>query len=297
MSFQSSSARRTDRRRHALSVLRSILLCAITLATLSFSAMGQDPEGFRDALGLLDAWSANRVSSRGQPGLSIGVVLGNHLVWARGYGFADLEHKTPATPRTLYRIGSITKTFTAVSILQLRDAGKLQLDDPLQRHLSQVSIQSHSNSASAVTLRELLTHTSGLQREVPGTIVTDAIWPSDADLQRPLDQPFDPDIHWKYSNLGFALLGKVVAAESGEPWDKYVQDHILSPLGMLATRSNPRSDEPGLATGYLRTTARGNFVQAPFYPSGPTDPAGAIASNIEDLAKYMVFHIVGGQQR
>jgi len=294
VSFHPPAARCLDRRRHALALTLRTLFCVIALAVLSFSAMGQEPEGFRDALGLLDAWSANRVASRGQPGLSIGVVLGNHLVWSRGYGFADLEHKTPATPRTLYRIGSITKTFTAVSILQLRDAGKLQLDDPLQRHLSQVSIRSHSNSASAVTLRELLTHTSGLQREVPGTIVTDAIWPSDADLQRTLDQPFDPDIHWKYSNLGFALLGKVVTTETGQPWDKYVQDHILLPLGMLATRPIPRSDEPGLAVGYLRTAAGGSFVPAPFLPSGPTAPAMAIASNVEDLAKYMAFHIEEG---
>ena len=140
MSFQSSSARRTDRRRHALSVLRSILLCAITLATLSFSAMGQDPEGFRDALGLLDAWSANRVSSRGQPGLSIGVVLGNHLVWARGYGFADLEHKTPATPRTLYRIGSITKMFTALMLEQLVEANKVHLSDPVEKYLPEIKL-------------------------------------------------------------------------------------------------------------------------------------------------------------
>lgn len=294
MSFHPPAARCLDRRRHALTLTLRTLFCVIALAVLSLSALGQEPDDFRDALGLLDAWSANRVASRGQPGLSIGVVLGNHLVWARGYGFADLENKTPATPKTLYRIGSITKTFTAVSILQLRDAGKLQLDDPLQRHLSRVSIRSHSNSASAVTLRELLTHTSGLQREVPGTIVTDAIWPSDADLQRTLDQPFDPDIHWKYSNLGFALLGKVVTMETGQPWDKYVQNHILLPLGMLATRPIPRADEPGLAVGYLRTAPGGSFVPAPFLPSGPTAPAMAIASNVEDLAKYMVFHIEEG---
>ena len=294
MSFHPFSGRRIDRRRHALTSIRRILFCAIALAIVSFSVMGQEPEGFKDALGLLDAWTANRTTSRGQPGLAIGVVLGNRLVWARGYGFADLEHKTPATPKTLYRIGSITKTFTAISILQLRDAGKLQLDDPLQRHLSQVNIRPHSNNASAVTLRELLTHTSGLQREVPGSIWTDAIWPSDADLQATLDQPFDPDIHWKYSNLGFALLGKVVTAESGQPWDKYVQDHILLPLGMLATRPVPRPDEPGLAVGYLRAAPGTNFVPGPFLHSDSIAPAGAIASNVEDLAKYMAFHIDEG---
>lgn len=89
------------------------VVCLLLAATVIFAALGsamaQEPEGFfKDAIGLLDAWTANRVASRGQPSVSVGVVLGDHLVWARGYGFADLEKKIPATPQTLYRIGSIT---------------------------------------------------------------------------------------------------------------------------------------------------------------------------------------------
>ncbi len=286
---------------HAHSAVHSqtrSLVCLLLAVTAMFasagSAMAQEPEGFKDALGLLDAWTANRVASRGQPSVSVGVVLGDHLVWARGYGFADLDKKIPATPQTLYRIGSITKSFTAVAILQLRDAGKLQLDDPLRRHLNEVHIQQHSTGTPDVTLRELLTHTSGLQREVPGTVWTDGEFPSEAAMGLLLKESYEPDTQWKYSNLGFALLGKVVAVEAGQPWDAYVQGHILTPLGMLKTRPIPRSDEPGLAVGYVRTAPGGIFVPADKMPSGPLDPAGAIASSIEDLARYVAFHMAEG---
>jgi CubicO group peptidase (beta-lactamase class C family) len=123
------------------SKIRRLLLATTVIFAAAGSAMAQEPEGFKDAIGLLDAWTANRVAGRGQPSVSVGVVLGDHLVWARGYGFADLDKKILATPQTLYRIGSITKSFTTVAILQLRDAGKLQLDDPLRRHLKEVHMQ------------------------------------------------------------------------------------------------------------------------------------------------------------
>jgi D-alanyl-D-alanine carboxypeptidase len=276
------------------SKIRRLLLTATVIFAAAGSAMAQEPEGFKDAMGLLDAWTANRVAGRGQPSVSVGVVLGDHLVWARGYGFADLDKKISATPQTLYRIGSITKSFTTVAILQLRDAGKLQLDDPLRRHLTEVHMQQHSTGAPDVTLRELLTHTSGLQREVPGTATTDAEFPSEAGLGLLLKETYEPDTEWKYSNLGFALLGKVVAVEAGQPWDAYIQAHILTPLGMSNTRPIPLADEPGLAVGYVRTSPGGVFVPAEKMPSGPIDPAGGIASNVEDLAKYLAFHMAEG---
>ena len=126
-----------------LSRILTILAVAIVLTATSRTVNAQEPAGFGEALRLLDTWVATTVAQRGQPGLSIGVVLGDRLVWAKGYGFADLEKKVPATPQTLYRVASITKTFTAVANLQLRDAGKLQLDDPIRRHLSWARIRAH----------------------------------------------------------------------------------------------------------------------------------------------------------
>src|SRR5215471_10298681 len=155
---------RSHLRRHHLLYL---LIVVGTLFATANPVLGQDPEGLQDALDILDAWTSNRVLNRGIPGLSIGIVVGDKLVWARGYGYADLEKKIPATPQTLYGIRSITKTFTAVAILQLRDAGKLQLEDPLTHHLTQVHILKHSANSPDITIRELLTHTSGLQQDPP----------------------------------------------------------------------------------------------------------------------------------
>jgi D-alanyl-D-alanine carboxypeptidase len=270
-------------------------LTASVLALLLIAAPrtvhAQEP-GFGDALRLLDTWVTTTVAQRGQPGVSIGVVLGDRLVWAKGYGYADLEKKVPASPQTLYRIASITKTFTAVAILQLRDAGKLQLDDPLRRHLNWARIRAYDPAASDITIRELLTHSSGLQREVPGTVWTSPTFPPAAALREEIEETNSPGVTWKYSNLGFALLGEVVSAVSGEPWDRYVQRHILDPLGMRSTRTMPRADEPSLAVGYARPAPGERPVNAPTFGSlEAVSAAGNMASSVEDLAKYMAFHL------
>jgi D-alanyl-D-alanine carboxypeptidase len=282
--------------------LRYLVFLLITTATLfvtTGSALAQGPEQLQDTLDILDAWVANRVSSRGVPGLSIGVVVGDKLVWARGYGYADLERKIPATGQTLFGIRSVTKTFTALAILQLRDAGKLQLDDPLTRHLPQVHILKHSADSPDITIRELLTHSAGLERDPPGTVWTDGIYSTKADLTRPLLQIYKTDTRWYYSNLGFALLGQVVEAETHQPWNAYIQQHILTPLGMTNTRPVPSRDEPGLAVAYVRAAPGGPLTPAEpsvQWAGAPTaiDGAGAIASNVEDLAKYIGFHMAEG---
>lgn len=273
-----------------------------TVSTLALIVIGasrvanaQEPRGFREALGLLDAWVATTVAQRGQPGLSIGVVLGDQLVWSKGYGYADIEKKVPATTQTLYRIASITKTFTAVAILQLRDAGKLQLDDPIRRHLSRARIRAHTTDASDITIRQLLTHSSGLQREMPGTIWTEPTFPTAAALNEEFEQTYSSATAWKYSNLGFALLGEVVTAVSGEPWDRYIQRHILDPLGMKSTDPMPSADEPGLAVGYGRLAPGERYVNAPrFAGLGAVSAAASMASNVEDLARYVAFHSAEG---
>src|SRR5262245_33609913 len=113
-------------------------------------------------LALLCAWIEAQMAYKGQPGLSIGIVLDQQLVWAKGFGFANIAQKTPATPGTIYRIASITKLFTSMAIMQLRDAGKLQLDDPITKHLSWFELKNRFPDAPPITIRHLLTHTSGL---------------------------------------------------------------------------------------------------------------------------------------
>ena len=248
--------------------------------------------GFEDAIGLLDAWVSTVVEQRHQPGLSIGVVLGDRLVWSKGYGYSDLERRVPADDKTNYRIASISKTFTAVAILQLRDAEKLQLDDPITRHLEWARIREYHPDARDITIRDLLTHGSGLQRELPGTNFYDLEFPSASALREPLEQIYPSDTAWKYSNLGFELLGEIVATVSGEPWDRYVQRHIMDPLGMATTTPLLRSDDSALAVGYARPAPDSPYAHWPTYRAViGIGASGAVVSNVDDLAKYLAFHL------
>jgi CubicO group peptidase (beta-lactamase class C family) len=119
-------------------------------------------------LTVLDSWIAATVSHRELPGLSIGIVYDQDLIWAKGYGYAVLERRIPATPATKYRIASITKPFTATATMQLRDAAKLRLDDSIDERLPWFSVRGTREAGAPLTIRQLLTHTSGLPREVSG---------------------------------------------------------------------------------------------------------------------------------
>ncbi len=148
--------------------------------------LSADP-GVASAIQVFDAWVSRTVSDREQPGVSIGLVHDQDLIWSRGYGFADLAKKTPATPATAYRIASISKLFTATAILQLRDAGKLQLDDPVAKWLPEFAPAHVDAGSPVITIRHLLTHTSGLPREVDGTYWNDMRFPSREDMERTLN--------------------------------------------------------------------------------------------------------------
>lgn len=242
------------------------------------------------AIKVFDAWATATAATREQPGVSIGLVYDQDLMWAKGYGFADLEKKTAATPATLYRIASITKLFTTTAIMQLRDAGKLQLDDPVSKHLAWFKPRNPYPQAPVLTIRHLVTHTSGLPREAAGTNWSDLKFPSRKEMMQILaDQEavLPPETEWKYSNLALAIAGEVVAAVSGEPWEQYVENRVLKPLNMDATRVIPKADTPGLATAYGRRVPGKARDTEPFVDIAGVRPCGNMASSVEDLAKFI----------
>lgn len=258
--------------------------------------VSEHPE-VKAALAVLDAWVAARVADREQPGLSIGVVYDQNLIWSKGYGFADIASKQPATPATLYRIASISKLFTSSSILQLRDAGKLQLDDPVAKHLSWFQIRNTLPDSPPISIRHLLTHTSGLPREALGVNWSDLTFPDRETMMRRLgDQEtvFPPETQWKYSNLALSLAGEIVARVSGKPWSQYVEDQILKPLGMRSTVTLPQSGMAGLSTGYSRRVPGISRTPRPFVDIAAERPAGNLASNVEDIAKFVALQMRDG---
>lgn len=247
------------------------------------------------ALEVLDSWVASTVAQRDQPGVSIGIVYDQDLVWAKGYGFADLEERLPATPSTLYRIASISKLFTSTALLMLRDQGRLGLDDPVRQHLSWFRIE-HAEGPP-ITIRHLITHTSGLPREAIGVNWQDVGFPTLEVMRTGLaeqEAPFATESVWKYSNLALSIAGEVVAEVSGMPWDQYIDTQILEPLGMTATLPSPKGPKSGLAVGYGRRLTGEVRRPEPFTDAKAISPSASVASSVEDLAKFVSLQFRDG---
>lgn len=236
------------------------------------------------------------------PGLSIGIVRGNELVAHYGFGTTSLGTDSPATPLTVSRVASITKTFTATAILQLRDLGQLELDDPLLVHMPDFTIASALGGAlEGVTLRRLMTHYSGLRTEHPLTDWDTPSFPHAADVLDNLadiDVVIPQDSQWKYSNLAVALLGQVVEIVSDTPYEQYVDEEIIRPLGLTNTYFEPKSDDQNAlkATGYGHPEPGSQQLrEAPYASLNGISAAGQLHSNVEDLAKWVGFQFTSGR--
>jgi len=244
------------------------------------------------ALALLDKWITVRMREKHLPGLAIGIVHEGNLMWGKGYGMANVEQSIPVTLDTRFRIASITKTFTAVAILQLRDAGKLRLDDPVSDYLDWFNLQ--YEAAPPITIRHLLTHTSGLPRDASVPHWTDNVfqsWDEVITTTRQRKPVLPPLKDFGYSNLGYSLLGGIIEKVSGEAWADYIQKHILDPLEMSDTIVTPNGSEPNLATGYLKLDDQYARPSAPFAATNGFSASASMASSVNDLVKYARFHL------
>jgi CubicO group peptidase (beta-lactamase class C family) len=247
--------------------------------------------GVTEALPLLDASTAHSLAQQRTPGLAITVVHAGAPVWTRAYGWADAEAKR-ATPQTPFRIGSITKTFTALAVLQLLEDGKLRLDDRAREHVKTSAIHAGNAGLLDVTIRELLTHSAGLQRDLPGTSWSTPSFPGQ--FPDHFSATYASGTQWKYSNAGYALLGEVIAAAGGEPWARHVERRILAPLGMSGTLVAPQRDDARLATGYLRPSPADPYAPAARVDYGAVAPAASMAATIEDMGRWLAFHLGEG---
>jgi D-alanyl-D-alanine carboxypeptidase len=195
------------------------------------------------------------MAQHGLPGLVVGIVNDQQLVWTAGFGFADVETERRPDEHTLFCIGSITKTFTGTAIMQLCEAGQLHLDDPLMRYLPEfAAVRNRFGSVEEITLRQLLTHQAGLVSEAPLSYWETLTFPSLEQILATLPQVevvIEPDSTFKYSNLAYVLLGEVVARLSQRSYTDYVQTEILEPLGMTSTVFTLTDVlRPRTATGY-----------------------------------------------
>jgi len=242
----------------------------------------------------LEAKAASFVKEHRLPGAAVGVVHGDVLVWSAGVGFADIATRRGPDTMTLYRIASITKTFTGTAILQLRDEGLLHLDDPAVVHLPELaSVSSPFGAIETVTIRRMLSHESGLQGDPPGTDwwVPDYEGSVERNLARTGDiaTTIPPNTQQKYSNLAYQLLGEIVARRSGVPYPEYVRTRILEPLGMDGSGFEPLPGDLSerRATGYAARFLSDELDRASIPPTVWAE--GGLWSGVDDLARWLSF--------
>jgi len=233
--------------------------------------------------------------------VTAGIIVGNQLVWTKSYGDADMEQKIPADADTVYRIGSITKMFTAVMLEQLVQANKVRLSDPVEKYFPEVNqVQGRIPNAPPITLMQLATHTSGLGRE-PDNTETYVAGPV-ADWEKTLIAAlphthyiFEPGTHYSYSNIGYAILGATLARAAGEPYTEYVPKHIFQPLGMTHSALEWNAEiRRHLAKGYaLMGPDAKPDSETPLRENengrGYKVPNGAVYTTAGDLARFASF--------
>src|SRR6266566_2468920 len=239
----------------------------------------------------IDDYVTAKIKRLHVPGASLAIVRDGHITKAQGYGFANLELRSPATKETVYEIGSTSKQFTATAIMMLVEEGKVRLDDTITKYFPEAP-----QAWRDVTIRHLLTHTSGIQNHVAvphwldvfRTNLAFETAPSRDELLKmffKLPLEFQPGETWAYDNTGYYLLGIVVEQASSKSYWQFLDERIFKPLGMTDTRStDPRPIIPNRASGYewQNNSFENRSVLTPFVAFS----AGALLSTAADLAKW-----------
>jgi CubicO group peptidase (beta-lactamase class C family)/D-alanyl-D-alanine dipeptidase len=228
----------------------------------------------------------NEMQDKKLPAFSIALVDDQKVIWAQGFGYADPDKKTVATAETVYRIGSVSKLFTDIGVMQLVERGQLDLDVPVQKYLP--DFHPHNPFGTPITLRQLMSHRSGLLREPP---IGNYFDPSDLSLGAMVQSLNDttlvyaPETHTKYSNAGVAVLGYVLEKQSGQPFANYLRQAVLDPMGLRNSAFQPQPELiQELAKAYM-WSYDGLSFRAPTFELGMA-PAGCMYSTVLDLARF-----------
>lgn len=227
------------------------------------------------------------------PGFAYGLVVGNKLIYSGSTGIINMEQKIPASSSSDFRIASMSKSFTAMSILKLRDEGKLKLDDPAWLYVPEMKGQHYiTKDATEITIRNLLSHAAGFPEDNPWGDRQLAITGKELKnfIKKGISFSNNPAMAYEYSNLGFNILGLIVTKVSGKPCQQYINDNILQPLGMTHTYweySKVPADK--LAHGYRWLNEQ--WIEQPMLHNGAGAPMGGMITTIEDFSKYVALHL------
>lgn len=264
---------------------RASRLIGLVCLVMTAAVHGAEPGISKATVAELDRVVEHALKDGGAPGVSVAIARHGRVLYEKGVGYADLENQVPVTPETVFPIGSVTKTMTALAIQQLVAAGKVELDAPVGRYLPDLP-----SPARDVKIRYLLDHTSGLVNytDEPGFPHESQAPMSRADIlhwfaAKPL--LFASGTRWSYTNSGFYLLGLVIEAVSGVSYQDYLQQHVFGPFGMAdSSLTSWQPLLPHRAHGYRRSSQ--GLQNAPRYDPLLPFAAGAVLSTTGDLLKY-----------
>jgi CubicO group peptidase (beta-lactamase class C family)/D-alanyl-D-alanine dipeptidase len=244
---------------------------------------------------MLRPFIQREMSEKGLPALSIAIVDDQEVVWAQGFGTADPRTGKPATADTVYRVGSVSKLFTDIAIMQLVERGELNLDAPITDYLPE--FKPFNSFGTPITLRQLMSHRSGLLREPPVGHYLDPTEPSLAATVGSLNDTelvFAPNSRTKYSNAAIGVVGYLLQVHTGQPYAKYLKASVLDPMGLHNSSFEP---DPAIVGNLARAemwTYDGLTFEAPTFQLG-TGPAGGLYSTVNDLGQFISVLLAQGR--
>ena len=274
---------------------RFILVCVVFLFTINLAESKKtvDHPRVSEAVKLVEIWLDAQRDYEGMPGISAAIVHDQNLIWSDGFGYSNPDKKSKTDSKTIYSICSISKLFTSIAIMQLRDQGKLRLNDPVSKHLPWFDIKNLYADKGESTIQSLLTHSSGLPREsdFPYWSPPDFPFPSSKSIKNKISSQktlYPADTYFQYSNLGLTLAGEIVAEVSGTNFDTYVEKNIIQPLGLKDTRTVMPKKLYGkqLAVGHSARNRDGERPQVELFHAEGIGPAAGFSSTVDDLAKF-----------
>jgi CubicO group peptidase (beta-lactamase class C family) len=270
------------------------LLCLALVLTLTIGSVQASPLQQTDAdFAAIDAYVQEQMENLGIPGLALGIVRDDQITHLQGFGVADSSRRA-ITPQTPFRIGSLTKGFTALAVMQLVEAGEINLEAPVHTYLPRFEL-ADPEASSKITVRHLLNQTSGFS-----TKDGNSLWTNKKDLEETvhsldgikLTQPVGST--YQYSNINFMIAGLIVEVVSGQPYAEYVTEHIFEPLDMQhAHASIASAHADGLAKGHIIMVGRARQDDGPIPPANL--PAGTLIASAEDMTHYAIAQMNDGR--
>ncbi|TVQ74016.1 MAG: serine hydrolase [Balneolaceae bacterium] len=287
---------------HPGKMMKNICLCILLLFVFGTAAHAAEKsvdngKNYDEAFTLIDVWlDAERDFDR-LPGISLAVVEDQETIWAGAYGCANVEDGVPSTPNTIGSICSISKLFTSIAIMKLYEEGKLRLDDRIEDLLPWYNLEQGFADSRPVTVRTMLTHSSGLPREAnfPYWIGPYPFPDREQIIAEMSNQQtlYPSSTYFQYSNLAMTLLGEIVAEVSGMTYDEFVYTNIIEPLGLSDTRTELPEDLYGdqLAYGYTVLLRDGTRLKDEFFQANGIKAAAGFSSTAVDLASFASWHL------